>query len=97
MLSLQQFFTFNQIQGDLVGYRIPSHMEGPNISGYHFHFLAADKKAGGHIIDLLTGNITIEIDELNTFAVALPQTEDFKKFDFKKDRREEVKKVENGN
>ncbi|MES2419128.1 MAG: acetolactate decarboxylase [Bacteroidota bacterium] len=97
MLALQRFFSFNQIQGDLVGYRIPNYMEGSNISGYHFHFLSADKQAGGHIIELMTGGITIEIDELAAFTVALPQTDDFRKFDFKKDRRAEVKKVENGN
>ena len=96
MLPLQHFFTVENVQGDLVGYRIPAYMEGPNISGYHFHFLSADKKAGGHIIDMLTGDITIEIDALDSFTVELPQTADFKNFDFKKDRRDEVKRVENG-
>lgn len=96
MLPLQKFFKFEKIKGVLVGYRIPSHMEGPNISGYHFHFLSEDKQAGGHIIDLLTNNVTIEIDHLNSFTVDLPQTLDFQKFDLKKDRREDVKNVENG-
>lgn len=96
MLPLQQFFNFKEIEGDLVGYRIPTYLEGPNISGYHFHFLSKDRKGGGHIINLFTGPITIEIDELNVFSVALPTTADFKNFDFKKDRREEVKRVENG-
>ncbi|RZK39714.1 MAG: acetolactate decarboxylase [Pedobacter sp.] len=96
LIPLQKFFTFKAIEGDLVGYRIPEYMEGPNISGYHFHFLSADKKAGGHIIDLLTDQILIEIDELDAFTVSIPQTDAFSKFDFKKDRREEVKQVENG-
>ena len=97
MLSLQNFFNFNHVQGDLVGYRIPQHMDGANITGYHFHFLSADKKAGGHLIDLLSRTVTIEIDELDTFTVAMPKSDDFKKFDFNKDRKEEMKKVENGN
>ena len=96
MLPLQQFFSFKNIKGDLVGYRIPAHMEGANISGYHFHFLSADQKSGGHIIELLTDAITIEIDLLDHFTVALPQTKEFAAFDLKKDRREEVKRVENG-
>ncbi|MFD1257234.1 acetolactate decarboxylase [Mucilaginibacter terrae] len=96
MISLQHFFGFSTIKGDLVGYRIPAHMEGPNISGYHFHFLSADKQGGGHLIDLLTGKITIEIDYLDSFTVDLPQTHAFYNFDFKKDRRDEVKRVENG-
>lgn len=96
MLPQQHFFNFDNTEGDLVGYRIPAYMEGPNISGYHFHFISANKQNGGHIIDLLTGDITIEIDLLTAFTVDLPTSKDFINFDFKKDRREELKRVENG-
>ncbi|MBB5397004.1 acetolactate decarboxylase [Mucilaginibacter sp. AK015] len=96
MLPLQHFFTFENVKGTLVGYRIPAYMDGPNITGYHFHFLSDDKKGGGHIIDLTTGSVTIEIDELDSFMVDIPQTPAFNNFDFKKDRSEEVKRVENG-
>ena len=71
-------------------------MDGANITGYHFHFLSGDKKSGGHIIDFTAEKLTIEIDELNSFTVDLPQTPDFKNFDFSKDRREELKSVETG-
>jgi acetolactate decarboxylase len=96
MLPLQHFFTFNNTKGTLVGYRIPAFMDGPNITGYHFHFLSDNKKAGGHIVDLMTGDVTIEVDQLDSFMVDIPQTPDFDNFDFRKDRREEVKRVENG-
>jgi len=97
MLPLQHFFNFNSAEGYLVGYRIPAYMEGANISGYHFHYLSNNHQNGGHLIDILTNGITIEICELNSFTVDLPQTQAFKAFDFKQDRREEVKQVENGN
>jgi acetolactate decarboxylase len=96
MLPLQKFFTYDNTSGTLVGYRIPAFMDGPNITGYHFHFLSDDTQRGGHIIDLLTDYITIEIDQMDRFTVELPQTKDFNNFDFSKDRREEVKRVENG-
>jgi acetolactate decarboxylase len=96
MLGKQHFFEFNSIKGDLVGYRLPSFMEGAHISGYHFHFLSDKKDAGGHIIDLKTNDIVIEIDKLDNYTVALPQNDDFSHFDFKKDRKEEIKSVENG-
>ena len=96
MLDKQHFFEFQAVSGDLVGYRLPAFMEGAHISGYHFHFLSDDKNAGGHIIDLMTDTIVIEIDTLNSYTMALPQTPDFKSFDFKKDRKEEIKSVENG-
>ena len=96
MLNRQQFFEHNDITGDLVGFRIPTFMEGAHISGYHFHFLSEDKTAGGHLIDLNMENITIEIDTLTNYTMDLPQTIDFNNFDFKKDRKEEIKSVENG-
>ncbi|HVW98283.1 MAG TPA: acetolactate decarboxylase [Mucilaginibacter sp.] len=96
MLDRQHFFEFNDIDGDLVGYRLPEFMEGPHISGYHFHFLSDDKQSGGHLIDVIAENIVIEIDQLDSYTMQLPQTDDFKNFDFKKDRKDEIKSVENG-
>jgi len=96
MLEKQHFFEFHTINGDLVGYRIPAIMEGAHISGYHFHFLADSKDHGGHIIDVIADNVTIEVDTLNSYTMDLPQTDDFKNFDFRKDRKEEIKSVENG-
>jgi acetolactate decarboxylase len=96
MLNRQHFFEHSDITGDLVGFRIPTFMEGAHISGYHFHFLSGDKTAGGHLIDLNMENITIEIDTLTNYTMDLPQTTDFNNFDFKKDRKEEIKSVENG-
>lgn len=96
MLPLQHFFEFNNAQGDLIGYRLPSFMDNTNISGYHFHFLSAQKDAGGHIIDLKAENITIEIDQLNSYEIQVPATSDFEQFDFKKTKGDDIKSVERG-
>lgn len=96
MLSLQHFFTYNSAQGDLVGYRLPVFMDNTNISGYHFHFLSAQKNEGGHMIDILTDHIQIEIDVLDSYNVQVPATSDYQHFDFKKNREEDIKSVERG-
>ena len=96
MLNKQHFFEFNTIKGDLIGYKLPLYMEGAHITGYHFHFLSADKTSGGHIIDVIADDVTIEVDMLNSYTMELPPTADFRNFDFKKDRKEEIKSVENG-
>lgn len=96
MLSLQHFFEFYNIKGDLIGYRLPSFMDNTNISGYHFHFLSEQKNAGGHIVDLTAGNITIEIDQLDSYTIQVPSNSDFEQFDFKKNRDEDIKSVERG-
>jgi acetolactate decarboxylase len=96
MLPLQHFFEFKAAQGDLIGYRLPSFMDNTNIAGYHFHYLSQKKDAGGHIIDLKTDDILIEIDVLDSYTIEVPATEDFRHFDFKKNREEEIKSVERG-
>jgi acetolactate decarboxylase len=96
MLDKQHFFEFRNIGGELIGYKLPAFLEGAHISGSHFHFLSDSKEAGGHLIDLITDNITIEVETLNSYTMDIPQTAEFRNFDFKKDRKEEIKSVENG-
>src|SRR5690606_10932484 len=96
MLSLQQFFTFNDCRGDLVGYRLPVFMDNTNISGYHFHYLSSAKDAGGHVIDLQVDDIQIEIDTLHSYTIYVPPTPDYEHFDFKKTREEDIRSVERG-
>jgi acetolactate decarboxylase len=96
MLDKQAFFNFNDIKGDLIGFKTPEFMAGPFISGYHFHFLSDDKDKGGHMVDILTNDITIEVETLTSFTLDLPQTADFKNYNFKKDNRADIKSVENG-
>lgn len=96
MLSLQRFFEFKACQGDLIGYRLPVFMDNTNIAGYHFHYLSQQKNAGGHMIDLAAADITIEIQQLNSYTIALPATKDFQEFDFRKNREKDIKDVERG-
>ncbi|HVI44652.1 MAG TPA: acetolactate decarboxylase [Chitinophaga sp.] len=97
MLGSQHFFTFPHVTGDLVGYRLPLYLEALSIHGYHFHFLSSDKNHGGHIIDVIVRKGTvIEIDPLNGFSLAIPGSENFDRYNFETDRKEELKSVENG-
>jgi acetolactate decarboxylase len=96
LLHQQHFFKFSHISGDLVGYRLPLYLESLSIHGYHFHFLSADKNNGGHIIDFIISHAAITIEELPHFAMTLPNDESFRHFNFDKDRKAELKSVENG-
>lgn len=96
MLDKQHFFEFRNINGELIGYKLPAFLEGAHISGSHFHFLSDNKEAGGHLIDVITDNIAIEVETLNSYTMNIPQTNEFRNFDFKKDRKDEIKSVENG-
>jgi alpha-acetolactate decarboxylase len=51
-------------------------------------------KKGGHILDLETDNVKVEIDSKNRFLLILPELNSFKKSNLEKDRTSELEKVE---
>jgi acetolactate decarboxylase len=51
----QVVFDLVNVHGTLVGFRFPACFSGVNAPGWHFHFLAADRRSGGHVLDLVTG------------------------------------------
>ena len=67
----QQIFEFNDVRGTIVGFRFPAYIGGINYPGYHLHFLAEDKKSGGHLLQCQTENLRIEIDYTRQFRMAL--------------------------
>jgi acetolactate decarboxylase len=54
-------------------------------SGFHFHFISADKKSGGHVLECKTKNIVIEIDHIRDFQIDLSDTEEFNNSDLEKE------------
>lgn len=94
VVSKQPTFEFRNAKGTLVGFRLPSYMEGVNVPGYHFHFLTEDGKAGGHLLELQMEKGQIEIDFLSDFRMELPRTDDFYRLDLSKDKSKELEKVE---
>ncbi|MBI4373759.1 MAG: acetolactate decarboxylase [Deltaproteobacteria bacterium] len=66
----QAVFEFKEVKGTLVGFRCPESAKGTNFPGYHFHFLTEDKQAGGHLLELTTGEISVSIDETPRHQVA---------------------------
>ncbi len=91
----QPEFELGTVSGTVVGYRLPQYVKGVNVPGYHLHFLSADGRRGGHILNLRLEKGVIEVDELDRFYMILPkQSEDFGKADLGKDRSKELKHVE---
>ena len=95
-LNKQIFFEMHEVWGDLMGFKTPEFMEGPAISGYHFHFLSNKKDKGGHMVDLVADNITLEVETLTSYTIDLPQNAGFKNYNLKKDNSGDIKQVENG-
>lgn len=80
-LKEQSVFELRNVNGTLVGFRTPKYMEGVNVKGYHFHFLTANRKTGGHILDGQFQNAKVEIDTLSNVEMNLPKTAEFEQAD----------------
>ncbi len=90
----QSIFNLENIDGTIVGFRSPVFSKGVNVPGYHLHFLADDKKSGGHILDFVTDDIKIEIEKITEFKMILPEDGIFQNQDFTTDNYEDLKAVE---
>ncbi|HMK34981.1 MAG TPA: acetolactate decarboxylase [Desulfomonilaceae bacterium] len=71
-LKDQVIFEWHDLEGTLVGFRFPDYMDGVNVAGYHFHFLDADLKTGGHVLDCSTVSPEVESCTLGDFRIILP-------------------------
>jgi acetolactate decarboxylase len=77
-----------------VGFRCPSYVNGVNVPGYHLHFLARDKKSGGHLLEFRVQNAKIELDATAGFYMELPSSFEFYQLDLAKDKQDDLNKVE---
>ncbi|MFA6384371.1 MAG: acetolactate decarboxylase [Candidatus Omnitrophota bacterium] len=79
--SHQTFFEFRDIEGTLIGFRMPDYMAGINVGGYHLHFLSQDKTKGGHVLECAVGEAQAEIDDIKRFVMVLRQSPYFNGLD----------------
>ncbi|HWA79079.1 MAG TPA: acetolactate decarboxylase [Acetobacteraceae bacterium] len=86
----QSEFTFEDLEGTLVGLWSPGFSSTFSIPGYHFHFLSEDRKHGGHLLDVVAGPLRLRVEALTDFHLALPESEAFLKADLSKSTTEEL-------
>ena len=94
IVKTQPVFELKNVTGTVVGFWCPPFVKGISVPGYHLHFISADGKAGGHVLDFSVGNATAEFDDTRELFLILPDDNDFDKVDLEKDRAEELKAVE---
>ncbi|MBM4447236.1 MAG: acetolactate decarboxylase [Chloroflexi bacterium] len=71
-LKGQTMFEFHDVTGTLVGFWCPTYVDEINVPGYHFHFITADRKNGGHLLECKIKSAQAEIDYTSEFYMALP-------------------------
>jgi acetolactate decarboxylase len=68
----QPTFELHNVQGSLVGFRFPKYAQGLNVAGYHFHFITADRSAGGHVLEFRLARGELRIDHEAELRLELP-------------------------
>ncbi len=75
VLANQIVFNLSDVEATMVGFRLPDYMAQSNAAGYHFHAITDDLAAGGHVLDCQTGEVTVEIDRIDSWQVDLTGTD----------------------
>ncbi|MCG2722118.1 MAG: acetolactate decarboxylase [Thermodesulfovibrionales bacterium] len=74
VIRKQTIFEFRDSKGSIAGFRFPDVMKGLNSTGYHFHFLTEDRRAGGHVLEYTIKNAVISVDTDSAFFLLLPES-----------------------
>ncbi|MET3501299.1 acetolactate decarboxylase [Mucilaginibacter rubeus] len=96
LLDQQHIFNFEHTNGSMIGFYMPGYLSGINIVGMHFHYLSADRKQGGHVLDVRSDHVKVEISAIDGFHLTVPATTDFKNYDFNKGNSHALNVVEKG-
>ncbi|SFJ47881.1 acetolactate decarboxylase [Planctomicrobium piriforme] len=94
VVAHQSEWTRENLNGTLVGIRCPKWVTGISVPGYHWHFLSADHKVGGHVFDCRIESGTISFDRCKTWVVKLNDSLGAGGKDLSQDLSKELNKVE---
>ena len=92
--SHQAEFTFENIEGTLVGFHTPAYARTINVPGYHLHLLSADREHGGHVLELRAKSLRASIHTTNDLHIALPENAAFLNADLTGDPSAALSKAE---
>lgn len=68
----QHVFDFEDIEGTLVGFRFPDHVDGVEITGWHLHFVDARRERGGHVLWCSPVSVRAQLDPSGDLHMELP-------------------------
>ena len=72
VVETQTVFDLVDQEGTVVGFRFPDYSKGFEVSGYHLHFITADRTRGGHVLEAHASRATVRIDVSTDLHVELP-------------------------
>ena len=92
--SGQEEFSFDDVEGTLVGLWSPGFASSFSVPGYHFHFLSIDRTRGGHVLECSAVDVNIEGCAMHEMHVSLPETAEFLRADLSRDPSDDLMSAE---
>ena len=68
----EAIFDLQDTSGDLVGFRLPGYIKGVNAPGWHLHFVDAERRHGGHVVNFSLTEGELRTCYANDFQIRLP-------------------------
>jgi acetolactate decarboxylase len=72
VVAEQRVFELDDAEGTMVGFRFPSYAEGIEVAGYHLHFIDADRRRGGHVLECRSAGVRARLDPTDDLHIELP-------------------------
>lgn len=88
--------TLLDVRGTLVGFWVPAIYQGISVAGLHLHFLAEDRGAGGHVLDLALDLGRMQVTAFSRFSLVLPTDQQFLTTELTHDDDHRIVAVEGG-
>jgi acetolactate decarboxylase len=81
----QATFDLENVAGTLVGFWTPSYARTINVPGYHLHLLSDDHRHAGHVLELQSRELSLELQRETYLQLVLPETPEFLRADLSGD------------
>jgi acetolactate decarboxylase len=90
----QSVFELTKVRGVIVAFRHPAFLAGINMAGYHCHFITADRRAGGHLLDCRVEQAAVSWNAIPQLHLQLPESKAFLHTDLTSGGGLDLEKVE---
>ncbi len=94
VIDEQNVFELVDAEGTMVGFRFPAYAQGIEVPGYHLHFIASDRRRGGHVLSCRALEARVELDPSADLHLELPPAIDLDGADLGRDMARALARIE---
>ncbi len=73
----QALFEYSNVAATMVGFWSPAYSQAIAITGYHLHAISDDRTRAGHVFNVESERLTVEMHRVSNLHLALPETVEF--------------------